>query len=45
MTPKEAICKENENKVWRNLYSEFDGKTMAPKCPIGDHVRITKKHI
>ena len=23
MTPKEASRKENENKVWRNLYPEF----------------------
>ena len=43
MTPKEASHKENENKVWRNLYPEFGGKTMALKCSIGDHVRITKK--
>ena len=43
MTPKEASRKENENKVWRNLYPEFGGKTLAPKCSIGDHVRITKK--
>ena len=43
MTPTEASRKENENKVWRNLYPEFGGKTLAPKCSIGDHVRITKK--
>ena len=43
MTPKEASSKENENKVWRNLYPEFGGKTLAPKFSIGDHVRITKK--
>ena len=30
MTPKEASGKENENKVWRNLYPEFDGKTLTP---------------
>ena len=29
MTPKEPSRKENENKVWRNLYPEFGGKTMA----------------
>ena len=29
MTPKEASRKENENKVWRNLYPEFGGKTLA----------------
>ena len=43
MTPKEASRKENENKVCRILYPEFGGKTLAPKCSIGDHVRITKK--
>ena len=43
MTPKAAGRKENENKVWRNLYPELDGKTLAPKFSIGDRVRITKK--
>ena len=43
MTPKEASRKGNENKVWRNLYPEFGGKTLASKFSIGDHVRITKK--
>ena len=43
MTPKEESCKENENKVCRNLYPEFGGKTLAPKFLIGDNVRITKK--
>ena len=43
MTPNEASREENENKVWRNLYPEFGGKTLAPKFSIGDHVRITKK--
>ena len=43
MTPKEASRKENENKVWRNLYPECGGKTLAPKFSIGDNVRITKK--
>ena len=43
MTPKEASRKENEIKVWRNLYPEFGGKTLAPKFSIGDSVRITKK--
>ena len=43
ITPKEASRKENENKVWRNLYPEFGDKTLAPKFSIGDHVRITKK--
>ena len=43
MTPKEASRKENENKVWRNLYPEFGGKTLAPKISIGDNVRIRKR--
>ena len=43
MTPMEASRKENENKVWRNLYPEFIGKTLTPKFSIGDHVRIAKK--
>ena len=43
MIPKEASRKENENKVWKNLYPEFGGKTLAPKFSIGDNVRITKK--
>ena len=43
MTPKEASRKENENKVWRNSYREFGGKTLTPKFSIGDNVRITKK--
>ena len=43
MTPKEASRKENENKVWRNLYPEFGDKTLAPKFSTDDNVRITKK--
>ena len=43
MTPKEASRKENENKVWRNLFPEFRGKTLTRKFSIGDNVRITKK--
>ena len=31
MSPKEASRKENENKVWRNLYPEFGGKTLTSK--------------
>jgi len=44
MTPKEASKKENETKVWRNLYGDYhppDRKT--PKFSIGDKVRITRK--
>ena len=43
MTPKEASRKENENKVWRNLYPKLDGKTLTPKLSIDDKVRITKQ--
>ena len=43
MTPMEARRKEIVNKVWRNLYPEFGGKTLAPKFSISDKVRITKK--
>ena len=45
MTPKEANRKENENKVWRNLYPELCSKTLNPKFSIGDNVRITMKTI
>ena len=45
MTPKEASRKENEIKVWRNLYPEFGGKTLTHKFLIGDNVRIIKKQI
>ena len=43
ITPNEASRMENEHKVWRNLYSQFGGKTLTPQFSIGDHVRITKK--
>ena len=43
MTPKEASRKENENKLWRNLYPELGRIWHAPKFSIGDHVPITKK--
>ena len=39
MTQKEVSRKENENEVWRNLYTELSGKTVTPKFSI----RITKK--
>ena len=41
MTPKEASRKENENKVWRNLYPEFGA--LATNFSIGDNVRIIMK--
>ena len=43
MTPIEASHEVNENKVWRNLYPEFGGKTLILKFSIGDNVRITNK--
>ena len=43
MTPNKASPKENENKVWRNLYPEWGGNTLSPKFSIGDNVRITTK--
>ena len=43
MTPIEASREVHGNKVWRNLYPEFGGKTLIPKFLIGDNVRITKK--
>ena len=43
MTPVKASREENENRVWRNVYPEFGGKTLTPKFSIGDNVRITKK--
>ena len=30
MTPKEASRKENENKLWINLYPEFGGMILIP---------------
>ena len=29
MAPVEASRRENENKVWRNLYPDFGGKTLT----------------
>ena len=43
MTQKETSRKENQNKVWRNLYPKFGGKTLIPKFSIGANVRIRKK--
>ena len=44
MTPVEASLMKNENKVCRNLYPDFGGKTATPKFSVGDNVRITKKN-
>jgi len=44
MTPKEVSKKENETKVWRNLYGNYDpADRRTPKFSIGDNVRITRK--
>ena len=43
MTSVEESRKVNENKVWRNLFSEFCRTILTPKFSIGDNVRITKK--
>ena len=45
MTPNEASRKEEKNKVWRNLYPKFVGKTLTPKISIGDDVRTKKENI
>ena len=42
MTPNESSRKENDSKVWRNLYTELGRKTLSPTFSIGDNVRITK---
>ena len=44
MTPTKASRKENELRVWRNLYPEhLEIKDIEPKFSIGDRVRISKK--
>jgi len=44
MTPKKASKKENETKVWRNLYGNYDPPDRkAPKFSLGYKVRITRK--
>ena len=43
-TPVEASKKENELKVWRNLYPDrYKTSRLNPKFSVGDEVRITKK--
>ena len=43
-TPVEASKKENELKVWRNLYPDrYKTSRLNPKFSVGDKVRITKK--
>ena len=44
MTPVKASKKENELRVWRNLYPEhLEIRDIKPKFSIGDKVRISKK--
>ena len=44
MTPTKACKKENELRVWRNLYpNHLDIKDIKPKFSVGDKVRISKK--
>ena len=42
MTPIEASKKENEDRVWMNIYG-FPKPGKTPKFSVGDKVRITKK--
>ena len=44
MTPVKASQKENELRVWRNLYPDhLEIKEIKPKFSVGDRVRISKK--
>ena len=44
MTPVKASKKENELKVWRNLYPEhLEIRDINPKFSVGDKIRISKK--
>ena len=44
MTPVQASTKENEFKIWRNLYPEhLEIRDIKPKFSVGDKVRISKK--
>jgi len=43
MTPVEASKKENEVRVYRNLYPDFTRRPMRAKFKTGDQVRILKK--
>ena len=39
MTPVKASRRENENKIWRNLYLNFQGKTLTPKFSFGEKLK------
>ena len=43
MSPVEASKKENEVRVYRNLYQEFERRSIHAKFKTGDKVRILKK--
>ena len=44
MTPTNASKKENELRVWRNLYHDhLEIKDIKPEFSVGDKVRISKK--
>ena len=44
MTPVKASKKENEHRIWRNLYPEhLEIHDIKPKFSVGDKVRISKK--
>ena len=42
MTPEEASRKQNENRVYLNLYGQEMSQTAKPKYKVGDKVRISK---
>ena len=42
MTPEEASRKENEDRVYLNLYGQELSQTAEPKFKVGDKVRISK---
>ena len=42
MTPEEASRKENEERVYLNLYGQEISQTAKPKFKVGDKVRISK---
>ena len=42
MTPEQASKKENEDRVYLNLYGEDMPQTSKPKFKVGDKVRISK---
>jgi len=43
MTPVEASKKENEVRVYRNLYPDLTRRSVRAKVKTGDEVRILKK--